>query len=856
MTLRPTLRTIALTAAALLAAPAMRAAELFPFVLPWDDATPSVTNLSSWLDKPAGKDGFITARDGHLYAGQKRIRIFGVNMAFGGNFPNHADAEQVAARLAKFGINCVRFHDMDTSFAPEGLLEKDKRTFNPESLDRLDYFIAQLRKNGIYSDLNLHDGLEYPGFKRWEGAPNSFKGVDNFFPALIQLQREYARKLLTHINPYTHKAYIDEPAIAFIEINDENSLIKEWNNGTLDAMPDPFAADLKEQWNVWLKKRYNPTSFVETWNKGIDPFGPEKLKPAHDAWSLEQHGDAKGDLSFEPGQGGTGETFHVHIAKPGTESSHIQLGQGGFPLGAKRTYTFTMRAKSDAPRRITVALTQMREPFKVIVSESIELSKEWQDVRIALPIPDAEDKARLTFTNLGAAVGDCWFSNVSLRLGGVVGVKEGEVLGNIPIFRRKDVAGRTFVAQRDWTVFMVDTEVNYWTTMRRFIREDLHAHSHVLGSATGSSPWLAQSKLDVVDAHSYWQQPRFPHRPGDLSDWAVPNVSMAGAPDGGTLAALALRRVAGKPFVVTEYNASAPNTYSSEAFLEVCAMAGLQDWDGIFAFSYCRRTNDWDTQRITNFFDIDQHPTKMATLPAAMALFTRGDIEAPGEPVVADINWGEAVDSVHKNGAGVDGSAYGFTRLDAFRHPIGMRIAGNTKLPVPVAPTPTDAALLRSDNGQLTWDITGHRMLLASPRSAGVVGSVKAGETIELEDVRIIPGATRQNWATINATVIDGLDFLHANRILVTATGAAENSGMKWKDTWKTSVGTEWGTNPSVVEGISAKIGVPYQKGVQAWTLDSRGQRVKEIPVKRVAGKSEIEISSAHQTLWWEIAVP
>ncbi|MFA0771353.1 MAG: hypothetical protein REDVDVYQ_001875, partial [Candidatus Fervidibacter sp.] len=29
--------------------------DLFPFVLPWDDATPSVTNISHWLHKPAGK---------------------------------------------------------------------------------------------------------------------------------------------------------------------------------------------------------------------------------------------------------------------------------------------------------------------------------------------------------------------------------------------------------------------------------------------------------------------------------------------------------------------------------------------------------------------------------------------------------------------------------------------------------------------------------------------------------------------------------------------------------------------------------------------------------------------------------
>src|SRR5262245_17962786 len=81
------------------------AADLFPFVLPWDDASPGVTNISNHLHQPAGGKGFVEARDGHLYLGKERIRFFGVNMAFGGNFPTHADAEKIAARMAKFGIN-------------------------------------------------------------------------------------------------------------------------------------------------------------------------------------------------------------------------------------------------------------------------------------------------------------------------------------------------------------------------------------------------------------------------------------------------------------------------------------------------------------------------------------------------------------------------------------------------------------------------------------------------------------------------------------------------------------------------------------------------------------------------------
>ena len=95
-------------------------------------------------------------------------------------------------------------------------------------------------------------------------------------------------------------------------------------------------------------------------------------------------------------------------------------------------------------------------------------------------------------------------------------------------------------AQRDWHRFLYDTEVGYWPEMSRFIKGELKAKSLVLGSATGFSPWPVQAMLDVVDAHSYWQHPRFPHRPWDQNDWTVENKSMAGEPGGGQAAHAAL----------------------------------------------------------------------------------------------------------------------------------------------------------------------------------------------------------------------------------------------------------------------------------------------------------------------------
>ena len=131
----------------------------------------------------------------------RSLRLLGVNFCFGANFPRHDDAVKVAARLAKFGVNAVRFHHMDMHKAPGGIFAADGKTLDPDQLDRLDFLIARLKENGIYADLNLHVSRTHPGMPTWEGGPTYHKGVDNFIPEMIEWQHGYARGLLTHLNP-------------------------------------------------------------------------------------------------------------------------------------------------------------------------------------------------------------------------------------------------------------------------------------------------------------------------------------------------------------------------------------------------------------------------------------------------------------------------------------------------------------------------------------------------------------------------------------------------------------------------------------------------------------------------------
>lgn len=531
------------------------------------------------------------------------------------------------------------------------------------------------------------------------------------------------------------------------------------------------------------------------------------------------------------------------VSAAGKEGWHVQFSQSPVKVEKGKSYTISFRARAPQPVKLNVGLSQAHAPWKGLGNQEVKLTTEDQDISFVVTPSESDDQARLSFSNLGLQLGEYYFQNVSLRSGGSMGLLEGEQLGKVAFIKRARLAQRTPAVQQDWQRFIYDTEATYWPGMSKFIKSELGAKSLVLGSATGFSPWSVQAMLDVVDAHSYWQHPSFPGRQWDMNNWTVKNESMAGREDGGTLPGLALRRVARKPFIVTEYNHAAPNIYSSEAFLEVMAVAALQDWDGVFAFAYSHRTNDWDTKRLTSFFDIDQHPTKMATLPAALALFYRADLTPPPNRHVVTISREEAIASVAKGGSWVDGKAYGLQREETFQHPIAFQIDDEPDSPPPI---PTGKP-------QLQWDSAAHRMTLSAPRIAGVVGSIKEGETIELGSVKITPGATRQHWATITASVLQGADFKSARRILVTATGDTENADVQWKNTEKTSV-TSWGKGPSAVEGIPAVITLPAGAKWKAWALDERGQRGAEVRLQQAGGETRLTLSPDQRTLWWEIA--
>ena len=197
--------------------------------------------------------GFVTAHDGHLYfEDSTRARFWGVNLVDKMCFLTEDQVDSLIEVLRSAGANMVRLHLMDAHLSMSLIDYSSGNTsqLNSEMLARLDYLIYSCRRAGIYIYLDLLDGRE---FLESDGVVNASllgpgaKVVSIFDDHLIELQKQYATNLLTHVNPYTGVALVDDPTIAVVEITNENGMfwdlpgdVKGWA-----GIPEPYYTELK-----------------------------------------------------------------------------------------------------------------------------------------------------------------------------------------------------------------------------------------------------------------------------------------------------------------------------------------------------------------------------------------------------------------------------------------------------------------------------------------------------------------------------------------------------------------------------------------------------------------------------------
>lgn len=235
---------------------------LAPFVMNHWRGSASLVDLSFLHDAPAGKDGFIRVQNEHFIKPDgTRIRFWGVHLTDWSPgsvlLPPKEDIPMWASTLSRFGVNIVRLHFLDLN-APRGIIASDRddtQHFDRGQLDRLDFLVSELKKRGIYVDLNLNVGRSYKAgdaVKDWDKIRWS-KGITLFDPRLIELQKQYAHDILTHVNAYTGLEFRRDPVVALVEITNENGI------GVGFHYPSRYyEQEITSLYNEWLTKNLSP----------------------------------------------------------------------------------------------------------------------------------------------------------------------------------------------------------------------------------------------------------------------------------------------------------------------------------------------------------------------------------------------------------------------------------------------------------------------------------------------------------------------------------------------------------------------------------------------------------------------
>ena len=849
-----------------------------PFVLPWNDASAGVTDFSA-LNPPLSASSRLTVdAAGHFAANGRRVRFLGLNFAGDSPFMPTNKAEAVAARLAKFGVNNVRFHHMDASWASGGGLlaytSTKSTNFNASQLERVHYLVSRLKAHGIYSDINLLVGREY---RSGDGLGAEVTTMDwkdahilGFFnDTALALHKDYATKLLTPTNRFTGLPLAKDPAVAFLEIINENGIIQKWLDGGLDRLPTNYVAQLQSRWNDWLVARYtNEAAMLAAWNIINQPLGTNFLKNGAFTnglanWNTEQHVDARATFSRTFDFTNARPSAQIVVTQAGSVSWYVQLNQPGLRITNQQPYTVSFWAKASAATNFDYSVMRAYGDYaNVGCAQTVSLTTNWQQFTNTFLASVTDTNVRVNFGGMGNKPGAFWVAEVAFQAGGQLGtLPAGASLAarTIPTLRFSGTGfAGTSSARKDWLRFLRDLENRYYDLMLAHVRTNCGYTGLIFGTIMANSPATVQSRLDVIDGHAYWQHPHFPGAPWDPVNWYVPNISMVNTlGDDNTLAGLARQRIRGKPFTVTEYNHPQPNYYGAEAPLLLAAYGGLQDWDGVWMFDYGPGNDSVTMGYVRSYFDTAQNPGKMANLLLAANLFRRGDVRPANQEVTVGISPDQEIDLMAKTWAwGVfPSSQLGVSGKLAFTNRLSVAVGTNTFPNPPAAPT---ATTLASDTGELRWNLANAGqgiVTVNTPLTKAVLGFATNG-VFTLGDVTLRPATNRLGWCSLGATLTRGNSFTNDCTALIVASGWWENTGQVWKSSAKDSVGNQWGTAPTLMEVVPFTLTLPVGTNrVQVWSLDPRGQRLAALPLTGDARTSTLTVGTNAASIWYELEV-
>jgi hypothetical protein len=219
-----------------------------------DFSDTALLDLSYLNEATAGETGFIRRSDdgaAFVRGDGEPIRFWALNTYVAGQ--GMATLRDHARFLAKRGVNMVRLHgQIPQGGQTGGPLE----AIDEAERDRLWQLVAAMKQEGIYVTFSpYHPHLvDEEAAQRWQLPVDSptMTGMIYFDPVLQEAYKGWLRETLLAVNPYTGLALRDDPALAIIQMQNEDSLLF-WTFNTIKGRE---AALLGTRFGQFLIEKY------------------------------------------------------------------------------------------------------------------------------------------------------------------------------------------------------------------------------------------------------------------------------------------------------------------------------------------------------------------------------------------------------------------------------------------------------------------------------------------------------------------------------------------------------------------------------------------------------------------------
>ncbi|HLH55094.1 MAG TPA: hypothetical protein VKY92_15915 [Verrucomicrobiae bacterium] len=247
----------------------------------------SLLDLRSLNEKIAGDHGFVSrTTDGNDFAFSDGtpVRFWALN---DGAFDT--DLERHARFIAKRGINMVRFH---CNITPTG---NDLMAIDKTDRDHLWRGVAAMKKQGIYVTYSPYwagPARVKPSMGVLDTGGNGNWGLLFFDARLQEAYKGWLRQVLVETNTYTGIPLAADPALAIIELQNEDSLLF-W---TVQGIKGQARRELRKQFGAFVSRKYGSLERArQAWNDAApspDQDSPDDLAQGEAAlylvWQLTQ----------------------------------------------------------------------------------------------------------------------------------------------------------------------------------------------------------------------------------------------------------------------------------------------------------------------------------------------------------------------------------------------------------------------------------------------------------------------------------------------------------------------------------------------------------------------------------------